>query len=122
MACLINYAVRDGLLRAEIRGKSTCQDAAWIARDIVKQTAEQAVRRVLIDVRRLAERLGTLGPLSMAMGDPGDVYGYRVAVVDVKEYDAYYARHEAAARDRGYALRCFTNSADARSWLLGAGG
>ena len=122
MACLINYAIRDGLLRAEVRGKSSYRDAAWIARDIVRQAAEQAVRRVLIDVRRLAERLGTLGPLSMAMGDPGDVYGYRIAVVDVKEYDPYYARHEAAARDRGYALRCFTNSADARNWLLDAGG
>ncbi|MBI3372349.1 MAG: hypothetical protein HY017_11415 [Betaproteobacteria bacterium] len=118
MPCLINYAVRDGLLRAEVRGKSSYRDAAWIARDIVRQTAEQAVRCVLIDVRRLAERLGMLGSLSMATGDPGDVYGYRVAVVDVKENDGYYARHEIAARNRGYALRCFTDSAEARNWLL----
>lgn len=122
MTCLINYAVRDGVLRAEIRGRCTDQEASWIARDIARQTAEQPVPRVLIDVRRLAERLGTLGSLSMAAGDPGDVNGYRVAVLDVKENDAYYAQHEEAARDRGYALRCFANAAEARNWLLAAGG
>ncbi len=122
MGCLINYAIRDGLLRAEVRGRSSLREAAWIARDIVEQAAQQTARRVLIDVRRLADRLGTLGMLSMASGDPGELSGYRVAIVDVQEHDGFYASHEAKARDRGYALRCFTSAEEAKSWLLNSVG
>jgi len=121
MGCRINYAVRDGMLRAEISGRSSGHDAAWIARNIVEQADQQTVNRVLIDVRRLHDRLGTLGTLAMAAGNPGEVSGYRVAVVDVLEYDRYYAWHEAAARLRGYMLRCFTSAAEAVSWLRSAG-
>ena len=80
----------------------------------------QPLRRVLIDLRRLADRFGTLGTLSMALGDPGEVRGYRVAIVDVAEHDGYYAVHEARARMRGYALRRFASAAEAQSWLMGA--
>ena len=122
MGCLINYAARDGLLRAEVWGKSSLHEAAWIARDIVEQTVQQAARHVLIDVRRLADRLGKLGMLSMVLVDPAELSGYRVAIVDIQEHDAFYARHEAKARDRGYALRCFTSAEDAKSWLLNSDG
>ena len=120
MGCLISYATRDGLLRADVWGRSTLRDATWIARDIVEQA--QTLRRVLIDLRRLADRLGTLGTLSMALGDPGEVSGYRIAIVDVQENDPFYALHEVRARHRGYALRRFTSANEAKNWLLDAGG
>ena len=120
MGWLINYATGDGMLRAVVSGKSTNEDAVRIARDIAEQAGRQTVSRVLIDVRRLGDRVGTLGMLSMAVGTPGEVRGYRVAVVDAIENDAYYALHEMAARAHGYVLRCFSSVADAARWLRGA--
>lgn len=120
MGCRIDYDVREGMLRAAVSGKSSLAEAAWVARDIAEQAGQRMVNRVLIDVRRLADRVGTLGMLSMAKGCAGEVSGYRVAVLDVKENDGFYALHEAAARARGYALRCFSNASDAVNWLLGA--
>jgi len=120
MGWLINYASGDGMLRAVVSGRSTNQDAVRIGRDIAEQAGRQTMRHVLIDVRRLGDRVGSLGTLSMALGDPGDVRGYRVAVVDAVENDAYYAFHEMAASARGYVLRCFTSAADAAHWLRGA--
>ena len=122
MGCRIRYAVRDGMLRAVVSGRSSGWAAAWIAHDIVEQAGRETVKRVLIDLRGLGDRLGTLGALSMATCQPGDVNGYRVAVVDAMENDAYYAMHEMAARARGYVLRCFSSAADAARWLRGVPG
>ena len=123
MGCLIHYAVRDGMLRAVVSGKalgrSSGEVAAWIAHDIAEQAGRATCNRVLIDLRGVADRLGSLGALSMANGEPGRVAGYRVAVVDGMENDAYYALHEMAARARGYVLRCFSSVADAARWLRG---
>ncbi len=55
----------------------------------------------------------------MASGEPGRVVGYRVAVVDELQNDAYYALHEMAALARGCVLRCFSSAAEAVRWLGG---
>ncbi|MEW6690666.1 MAG: hypothetical protein AB1452_16430 [Pseudomonadota bacterium] len=125
MGCLIQYAVRDGMLRAVVSGRAAGQGreiAAWIARDIAREAGRETCNRVLIDVRGVADRLGSLGALAMASGEPGRVAGFRVAVVDAIENDPYYALHEMAARARGYVLRCFTSVTDAVRWLRGVPG
>ena len=120
MGYRIHYAVRDGMLRAAVSGKTlgrgTASHADWIARDIAAQAGEETVNRVLIDLRGLADRLGFLGSLAMVRGERS-VSGYRVAVVDTMENDAYYALHEVAALARGCVLRCFSSVADAARWL-----
>jgi hypothetical protein len=116
MGYRIHYAVRDGMLQAAVSGKTLGRDASHadcIARDIAAQAGEETVNRVLIDLRGLADRLGFLGSLSMVRGERG----YRVAVVDTIDNDAYYALHEMAALARGCVLRCFTSVADAARWL-----
>lgn len=126
MGCLIHYAVRDGMLRAVVKGKALGRRSgdvvSWIAHDIAEQADRATCNRVLIDLRGVADRLGSLGALSMASAEPGRVAGYRVAVVDALENDAYYALHEMAARARGCVLRCFTSVADAARWLRGVPG
>jgi hypothetical protein len=119
MGYRIHYAVRDGMLQAAVSGKTLARGAShadWIARDIAAQAGEETVNRVLIDLRGLADRLGFLGSLSMVRGERS-VGGYRVAVVDTIDNDAYYALHEVAALARGCVLRCFTSVADAARWL-----
>lgn len=126
MGCCIHYAVRDGMLQAVVSGKAASRSgdafADWIARDIAEEAGRNTVSRVLIDVRGVADRLGFLGALSMTRSAPRKVSGYRVAVVDAMENDAYYALHEIAARARGYVLRCFSSAADAARWLRSAPG
>lgn len=127
MGCLIHYAVRDGMLQAVVRGKTLGRGksdvAAWVAHDIAEQAGRATCNRVLIDVRGVADRLGSLGALAAvrqsASGEPGRVGGYRVAVVDALQNDAYYALHEMAAQARGVVLRCFTTVAEAARWLRG---
>lgn len=120
MGYRIHYAVRDGMLQAAVSGRTlgrgTASHADRIARDIAAQAGEETVNRVLIDLRGLADRLGFLGSLSMVRSERS-VGGYRVAVVDTMENDAYYALHEVAALARGCVLRCFTSVADAARWL-----
>lgn len=122
MGCLIHYAVRDGMLQAVVRGKALGRGrdvAAWVAHDIAEQAGRATCSRVLIDVRGVPDRLGSLGALALASGEPGRVAGYRVAVVDGPQNDAYYALHEMAARARGVVLRCFGSMAEAVRWLRG---
>ena len=113
--------MRDGVLQAVVSGRTSGRDApdlsAWIARDIAEQANREALRRVLIDLRGLADRLGSLGELSLASAAPAAVAGYRVAVVDALENERYYALHELAARARGFVLKCFSSAADAAQWL-----
>lgn len=121
MGCLIQYAVREGTLQAVVSGRALSDvTASWIARDIARQAGHEMVKRVLIDVRGLGDRLGSLGALSMARGDPGEIGGYRVAMVDVMQNDNHYALHEMAASARGYVLKCFSSAADAVRWLRSA--
>jgi hypothetical protein len=119
MGCRIHYAVTDGMLRAEVWGRAaTDSTASWIARDIAAQADRETVTRVLVDVRRLGDRLGSLGALARCA--PSSASGYPVAMVDAAENDAFYAAHELAARARGYVLRCFSSVAEAARWLRNA--
>ena len=118
MGCRIRYAVHDGMLQAVVSGRhATGFTARWIARDIAEQAGRVTVKRVLIDLRGLGDRLGSLGTLSLASERSAAVRGYRVAVVDGPRNDPYYALHEMTARARGCVLRCFGTVGEAAKWL-----
>ena len=120
MGYFIHFAVREGMLQAAVRGKAGELHVERIAQDISAQAGRETVNRVLIDVRGLSDRLGSLGALSMLRCAPARMSGYRVAVVDAMENDAYYALHEMAAQAHGYVLRCFSSVAEALRWLRSA--
>ncbi|MGH7186550.1 MAG: hypothetical protein ACREIB_09790, partial [Pseudomonadota bacterium] len=64
MGYRIDYAVRDGMLRAAVSGRTGRSHAEQIAEDISEQAGRETVSRVLIDLRGLSDRLGSLGALS----------------------------------------------------------
>lgn len=116
MGYRIDYAERQGTLRAVVSGKSSLEYARRIARDIAEQASSHAARQVLIDVRRLMDRVGTLGALVLpATG----VRNCAVAVLDVQENDPHYVFPERAAQARGRTLRLFYDPAAASRWLEG---
>lgn len=119
MSCRIDYGIGQGVLRAVVSGKSSLAYAAWMARNIAEQAAGAAAECLLIDLRRLRDRVGTLRAL-LAEGDgPAGGTQRRIAVVDLSENDRYYVFSESAARSRGCELRRFDDFAAAMSWLRG---
>ena len=110
MSYCIEYAVGGGVLRAVVSGR--CALAGAIARDISELARTSAVRNVLLDVRRLKDRLGRLRSLLAAQHVPE-----RVAIVDNWEHDSFYVFAEIAAKGRGTTLKRFDDYDAALSWL-----
>jgi len=116
MAYRIDYAEQEGALRAVVSGRSSIEQAARIAGDIVETATEKAAKQLLIDLRRLMDRVGTLGALVVPAAAVPDC---RVAVLDVYENDSYYAFSEYEAFKRGRAVRLFHDPVAAARWLQG---
>ena len=114
MGYCIEFALRAGTLEAVVSGKASERLAGFIARDIAEEAARLAAKRLLIDVRRLRDRLGSLGSLARL---PRKAKPRRIALVDVKECDSYYAFPELAARRRGAQMRRFPDPNAAMKWL-----
>jgi hypothetical protein len=110
MGYCIRYAVAGGVLRAVVSGGSSFVSS--IAEDIDQVARNSAVRRVLVDVRKLKDRLGRLRALLAARHAPE-----RIAVLDNWEHDGYYVFAEMAAKSRGTLLRRFDNEEEALLWL-----
>ena len=115
MGYRIDFAIGGGTMRATVSGRSSLSHAACIARDIAEQAAQRAVKQLLIDVRGLLDRVGTLGTL--VLGACAPVSDCRVALLDTSDNERYYLFSEDAARNRGYAVRTFDDAAAAMSWL-----
>ncbi len=110
MGYCIEFAVGGGVLRAIVSGRSRFADA--IARDIGNQARSSSVRHVLVDVRRLHDRLGRLRALLAGKDVPE-----RIAVVDKESNDRHYVFAELAAQAQGCLLRRFDDHGAALSWL-----
>ena len=104
MAYRIQYAHVDGALSAVVSGKSSLAAAGCIARDIAARAVREAAGRVLVDLRWLEDRVGTLRALL-------SLPKLRVAVLDIGENDPYCTLSE---RDE---LRCFGSVGAAIRWL-----
>jgi hypothetical protein len=111
----IDYAVFGRTMRARVSGRSTLGQASRIAADIAGQASARAVKQLLLDVRGLADRLGTLGALVEGASAP--LAAGRIALVDTRENEPYQPFSESAARSLGCELRCFFDSAAALRWL-----
>ena len=116
MGYRIQYVGTGGTLRAVVSGRSSAAHAASIARDIAEQASRQSARRVLIDIRGLDDRVGTLGALARV---PAKVVR-KVAVVDIPAHDRYHVFAEQASRRSRSAVRCFDSATAAIGWLNGS--
>jgi hypothetical protein len=61
MGYRLDYSVSGGVLMVTISG--SCPTPGAIARDIGREARENAVRNVLVDVRRLQDRIGKIRDL-----------------------------------------------------------
>jgi hypothetical protein len=116
MGYCIEYSEQEGKLSAVVSGKASLDYARRIARDIAEQASSHAAKQLLIDVRRLMDRVGSLGTLMRPVTGVPDC---RVAVLDVWQNDPHYVFSEHQAHKRGAALRLFYDPAAALRWLHG---
>jgi hypothetical protein len=117
MGYRIDFAVREDTLRAVVSGGAAAKYAGSIARDISEQAKREARNQLLIDLRRLNNRVGTLGQLLTVKSPMRRTSDFRVAVIDTPGNDRYYVFHELAAAARGYSLRYFNDPSAALEWL-----
>ena len=115
MGYRLDYSVSGGVLMVTISG--SCPTPGAIARDIGREARENAVRNVLVDVRRMQDRIGKIRDLLAEKDGPK-----RIAVLDNVLNERLYVFAEIDARARGCALRRFDTQADAMRWLEGAPG
>jgi hypothetical protein len=110
MGYRIDFAVNGRTLQATVCGRARQADV--IARDIADEAGRASVKRLLIDVRGLVDRLGALGALMLAAGGER-----RVAVVDSRDNERWHPFPEDEARRRGYHVKYFCDRDSALSWL-----
>lgn len=108
MGYRIDFTPGKGTLFAVVRGKSSLAYSACISHEIAEQASAQEARRVLIDLRGLADCAGTIGSLLPVRGTKGVPPKCRVAVLDSQDNDRYHAWH---------ALPCFSRPIEALRWL-----
>src|SRR4051812_20420010 len=98
MGYRIDYAVGRRTMLARVSGRTILR-AASIGREIRREAKRAAMGQLLIDVRGLADRFGSRGPLVLAA-----CRDRRVAVVD-DENEHYHPFSEFAARRKNSELR-----------------
>lgn len=92
-----------------------------IAEDILAASVEEGVKKVLVDVRKLAGRLSTAAAYDIPdqhfpkMRDRSVIT--RAAIVDLKEFERSYRFFEDVAVNRGFNLRIFPDPDEAMRWL-----
>jgi len=109
----IDFRVGGGVLEAIVSGRSAFAGA--IAREIGAQARRSSVEHVLVDIRGLHDRYGSLRSILAAKGLP-----QRVAVIDDWRNDRYFIFAEMAARRLGCDLRRFEDHPAALAWLRSA--
>ena len=112
MGYRLDYSVSGSVLMVTISG--SCPTPGAIARDIGREARENAVGNVLVDVRRLEDRIGKIRDLISDKDGPK-----RIAILDNVLNERLYVFAEIDARARGCALRRFDTQAEAMRWLEG---
>lgn len=92
-----------------------------MTKEILMALTANQVTKVLIDVRALAGRLGTLDSYDVVDKHFPAWRDRRVitccSIVDLKEYESGYKFFENLAANRGFALRIFSDTGKAFAWL-----
>ena len=114
MGYRIDYAVGGRTMLVRLSGRTRTQ-ARDIGREIREEASRACIQQLVIDVRGLADRFGSLGTLVLAACS-----GRRVAVVDDDEGSAHYQPFsEYAARRKKAELRYFGDASSALAWIDG---
>jgi hypothetical protein len=105
----IDYSVTGGVLMATVSGSSS---PGAIARDLVREARHNAARDLLVDVRRLRDRVARLREVLASARLPK-----RIAVLDNARNERLYVFAELDAAHRGCTLRRFDDQEAALEWL-----
>lgn len=112
---------KDDVLWVVATGTRSRADVLAMAEDILMALIANKATKVLIDVRALAGRLGTLDSYELVdehfFGLRERRIVTRCGIVDLKEFEDSYRFFETVAANRGFALRIFSDTGKALAWL-----
>ena len=109
------------VLHVEATGTRNLEAVLAAAKEIMEACTKHGTSEVLIDVRKLEGRLGTLDAYDLPtkyfpkLRDEGVLT--KAAIVDLKEFENSYRFLETVAANRGYNLRIFGDIDEAMKWL-----
>ncbi len=112
---------KSDVLWACAEGVQSLETTLAMARDILAACVEHKVSKVLIDVRSLKGKLGTLDSYDIVhryipkMNEPEVIT--ECAVVDLKEHEETYKFFEDVAVNQGFKVRIFPETGPALQWL-----
>jgi len=112
---------KDDVLWSTATGTRSLETVLAMSKDILAACTEKKVAKVLIDVRKLEGRLGTIEAYEIVNRHFPKIQDRSVithcAIVDLKEFEHSYRFFEDVAVNRGFTLRIFSEPDEALEWL-----
>ena len=102
-----------------IKGKVSSENADKIATEVLTLVAKHKINKLLVDIREIIGRIGTIETYSMVLNYPQDKLfkSVRTAIIELPENADYFNFYEDAARNLGFPTTVFTDPNEAISWL-----
>ena len=123
MSYNLTFEKKDDVLWVTAAGTRSFEAVLAMSKDILAALAENKVKKVLIDVRALEGRLGTIDSYEIVDQHFRKIQDRSVithcAIVDLKEFEHSYRFFENLATNRGFTLRIFPDTDQALAWLNG---
>jgi hypothetical protein len=117
---------KDDVLWVTATGVRSLESVLNMGKEILAALVENKVTKVLVDVRALAGRLGTVESYEIVDEHFAEwrdrTVVTRCSIVDLKAFEQSYRYFENLAVNRGFALRIFSDADQAFRWLQQAKG
>ena len=109
----------DGFLRVMVRGPGTRSDMLATLERVIAATKLEDIWRVLLDARQARQLMGAFDKfeIGVRLASTADRRMILAVVARPEAVDHFF---ETVARNRGGAVRVFTDETTALQWLLGA--
>lgn len=121
MSYNLTFEKKNDVLWVTATGVRSLESVLAIGREILAALVDNHVTKVLIDVRALAGRLGTMESYEIVDQRFPEWRDHRVvtrcSIVDLKDFEQSYRYFENLAVNRGFALRIFAETDEAFRWL-----
>jgi hypothetical protein len=114
----ITVSKADGFLRVALRGPGTRANMLGTLQRVIAETKSQNIWRVLLDMTQGQSLVGALDKFELGVQLAGTA-DRRMVLAVVARPEAVDHFFETVARNRGGAVRVFTDPAAALQWLLG---
>ena len=99
-------------------GKITMETASSMLKEIIDESAKHQFKKILVDITDMTGSLQTLEQYEFPKLIPEEFKRMKIAMIDKEEDKNIWQFFETSVRNRGYNILTFTDTDDAKKWLL----